>query len=124
MLTSLKKQQSVFPRSRETSDAAVKASYLLAQEIALASKPFSEGEFAKTFILKAAETVCPEKRQAFANISLTRNTVADRISEVAEDLDSQLNQSHLLRFQLKSMKARTLQMLHNWRYSSAELMTL
>lgn len=41
-------------------------------------------------MLKAAEIVCPDKRQAFANISLTRNTVADRISEQTADLDSQL----------------------------------
>lgn len=41
-------------------------------------------------MLKAAEIVFPEKRQAFANISLTRNTVADRISELSADLDSQL----------------------------------
>ncbi|XP_037774968.1 general transcription factor II-I repeat domain-containing protein 2-like [Penaeus monodon] len=90
LLTALKKQQSVFSRSREINDAAVKASYLIANEIALASKPFSEGEFVKTCMLKAAETVCPDKRQAFENISLTRNTVADRISDLAEDLDSQL----------------------------------
>ena len=41
-------------------------------------------------MLKAAELVCPEKRQAFANISLTRNTIADRISDLSADLDSQL----------------------------------
>ncbi|XP_037774148.1 general transcription factor II-I repeat domain-containing protein 2-like [Penaeus monodon] len=58
LLTALKKQQSVFSRSREISDAAVKASYLIANEIALASKPFSEGEFVRTCMLKAAETVC------------------------------------------------------------------
>uniref|UniRef100_A0A674D230 HAT C-terminal dimerisation domain-containing protein n=1 Tax=Salmo trutta TaxID=8032 RepID=A0A674D230_SALTR len=43
-------------------------------------------------MMKAAEIVCPEKRQAFANISLTRNTVADRISDLSVDLDSQLKQ--------------------------------
>ena len=90
LLAGLKKQQSVFTHSREISDAAVKASYLIANEIAVASKPFSEGEFVKTCMLKAAEIVCPEKRQAFANISLTRNTVADRISDLSADLDSQL----------------------------------
>lgn len=42
--------------------------------------------------MKAAELVCPEKRQAFANISLTRNTVAERISDQSADLDSQLKQ--------------------------------
>lgn len=74
--------------SRDISDAAVKASYLTANDIALASKPFSEGEFIKTCMMKASEIVCPEKRQAFANISLTRNTVADRISDLSADLDS------------------------------------
>lgn len=41
-------------------------------------------------MMKAAELVCPEKRQAFANISLTRNTIAERISDLSADLDSQL----------------------------------
>ncbi len=36
-LTGLKKQQAVFSRSREMSDAAVKASYIIAKEIASAS---------------------------------------------------------------------------------------
>lgn len=44
----------------------------------------------KTCMLKAAEIVCPDKRQAFANISLTRNSVADRISDLAGDLESQI----------------------------------
>ena len=35
----LMKKQSVFSRSKEISDAAVKASYLIAHEIASASKP-------------------------------------------------------------------------------------
>lgn len=87
---SLRKQQSVFSKSRETHDAAVKASYIIASEIAAASKTFSEGEFVKTCMLKAAELVCPEKRQALANISLSRNTVAERIGELAGDLSSQL----------------------------------
>ncbi|XP_073714947.1 general transcription factor II-I repeat domain-containing protein 2-like [Misgurnus anguillicaudatus] len=80
LLAGLKKQQSVFTHSRDISDAAVKASYLIANEIAVASKPFSEGEFVKKCMMKAAEIVCPEKRQAFANINLTRNTVVGRIS--------------------------------------------
>ena len=51
---------------------------------------FSDGDFVKTCMLKAAEIVCPEKRQAFENISLTRNTVADRISDLSADLGNQL----------------------------------
>lgn len=90
LLSSLKKQQSVFTHSRDISDAAVKASYLIAKEIVVASKPFSEGEFIKTCMVKAAEIVCPEKQQAFVNISLTRNTIAERISDISVNLDSQL----------------------------------
>lgn len=44
----------------------------------------------KTCILKPAEIVCPEKQQTFANISLMRNSVADKISDVSADLDRQL----------------------------------
>ena len=74
LLAGLRKQQSTFIQSREVSEAAVKASYLIASEIALAPKPYSDGDFVKRCMMKAAELVCPEKRQAFANISLTRNT--------------------------------------------------
>lgn len=89
LLSGLKKQ-SIFTHRQDISDAAAKASYLIANEIAVASKPYSEGEFIKTCMVKAAEIVCPEKRQAFANISLTRNTITDRISDLSVDLDRQL----------------------------------
>ncbi len=72
LLTGLKKQQAVFSRSREASDAAVKASYIIANKIASASKQYSGGD------LTVAEIACPRKWQAFANISLTRNTVAEK----------------------------------------------
>lgn len=75
---------------RAGTDEAVKASYLIANEIAQASKPFSEGEFVKKCMVKAAELVCPEKKQAFASISLSRNTVAERIEDLARDLNRQL----------------------------------
>lgn len=92
----------MFTHCREISDAAVKASYLIANEIAVASKPFSECEFVKTCMLKAVEIVCPVKRQAFANISLTRNTVANRISDVSVDLDNQLKRKvNMKRFKEK-----------------------
>lgn len=92
LVAGLKKQQSTFTRSRDISDEAVRASYIIANELVQASKPFSDGEFVKTCMLKAAEVVCPEKRPAFANISLTRNTVADRVTELSSDLSSQLKE--------------------------------
>ena len=41
-------------------------------------------------MLKAEEVTFSEKRQAFADISLTRNTIADRISDLSANLNSQL----------------------------------
>ena len=67
----------------------MKASYRIAHEIVQASKPFFDGDFVKTCMLKAA--VFPEKRSAFANISLSRNTVADRVTELSGDFGSQMN---------------------------------
>lgn len=87
-----KKQQSVFKRAHQASDAVVRASYRIAHEIAVSSKPFSEGEFIKKCMLMAAEDICPEKRQTFANISLSRNTIVDRIDELADNLNSQLRE--------------------------------
>ena len=57
----LKKQQFVFTSRPDISAADVKASYLTANDIALVSKPYCEGEVVKTCILKAAEIVCSEK---------------------------------------------------------------
>ena len=90
LLQCLKNHQSVFTHGRDISDSAVRASYLIAYEIAVSSKPFSEGEFIKTCMPKEAEVVFPEKRQAFANISLIRNTIVDRFSDLSANLNSQL----------------------------------
>lgn len=91
LLAGLKKQQAAFTRSREVSDGAVKASYLIASELVQASKPFSDGELIKKCMLKAAEVVCPEKQAAFANISLSRNTIADRVEDLSRNLTAQMN---------------------------------
>ena len=61
LIAGLKKQEFVFTSSRDICAAALMASYLIANDIALASKPCCEGEFVKTCILKAAEIVCSEK---------------------------------------------------------------
>ena len=85
----VKKQQSLFGKTR-VNDEHVKASFLIAQKLAALSKPYSDGELIKDAMLIAAELVAPEKKQAFANISLSRNTIADRIGDIAGDLQSQL----------------------------------
>ena len=40
--------------------------------------------------MMASEYICPEKRQAFANISLSRNTIAERVDELSENIHGQL----------------------------------
>lgn len=84
------KQRELFRKASKTCDDAVRASFVLAELIAKSSKPFTEGQFIKECMVKAAEIVCPDKRQAFENISLSANTVVERINELANDLQKQL----------------------------------
>ena len=86
LLAGLKKRQYAFTRSRDVSDGAVKASYLIGNELVQASKPFSDGEFVKICMMKVVEVVWPEKQFAFADISLSRDTIADRVEDISRNL--------------------------------------
>nr|XP_040025001.1 general transcription factor II-I repeat domain-containing protein 2-like [Gasterosteus aculeatus aculeatus] len=86
----LQSQQSLFVKSTAKNEAAVKASFIVAEEIAHASKSFSEGAFLKQCMLKVSEQVCPDQLQTFKNVSLSRNTIAGRVKELAENLTTQL----------------------------------
>lgn len=86
----LRLQQSLFTKSTAKNNAAMKASFIVAEEIAKASKSFSEGAFLKQCMLKVCEQVCPDQLQIFKNISLSRNTIADRVKELSENLATQL----------------------------------
>ncbi|KAJ3582444.1 hypothetical protein NHX12_000606, partial [Muraenolepis orangiensis] len=80
----------MFKKATSQSEAAVKASYIVAAEIAKSARPFNEGEFGKKCMMKVCDLVCPEKKQAFSNMSLSRNTVADRTCDLATNLYDQL----------------------------------
>ncbi|XP_056135376.1 general transcription factor II-I repeat domain-containing protein 2-like [Lampris incognitus] len=82
--------QSVFTRIGSESEGATEASCIIAEELAKASEPFSEGEFIKDCLEKVCNVVCPDKKQAFSNTSLSRNTVASRVEELASAVESQL----------------------------------
>lgn len=88
--SNLIKQQTLFVKVHKESVASVRASYVLAELIANNAKPYCEGDFIKECLVKAAEIVCPEKTKTFKEISLTRNTVADRIDGMAESLREKL----------------------------------
>ena len=61
----LNKQQTLFYKVNKESETAVRASYVIAEEIAKKRKPFSDGEFIKDCMMRAAEIVCPDKKQCF-----------------------------------------------------------
>lgn len=72
---------------------SLKASYLLAFKLAKASKPFSEGEFLKECMVETAGLLCPERKNKFENMSLSRRTVTRRVELIDEDLASELNKN-------------------------------
>lgn len=74
--------------------AAVKASFIVAEEIARVSKCFSEGAFfLQQCILKVSEQVCPDQIQTFKNVSLSRKHHCGRSYRTnAENLSTQLAQ--------------------------------
>nr|XP_061800942.1 general transcription factor II-I repeat domain-containing protein 2-like [Nerophis lumbriciformis] len=86
----LNSRQALFRKAKSQSEAAVKASFILAEEIAKSARPFTEGDFIKNCMLKVCDEVCPDKRQLFSNVSLSRNTIAERVDELSINLKEQL----------------------------------
>uniref|UniRef100_A0A668UY73 DUF4371 domain-containing protein n=1 Tax=Oreochromis aureus TaxID=47969 RepID=A0A668UY73_OREAU len=68
-------------------EAVVKASLIVAEEIAKSARPFTT---LKSCMMTVCDVLCPDKTQILANVSLRRNTIADRVCEMATDLRTQL----------------------------------
>ncbi|KAG6922308.1 GTF2I repeat domain containing 2B [Chelydra serpentina] len=60
--------------------------------IAKSSRPFTEGLFVKECLMKASEILCPDRKKVFEGISLSANTVACRITDLADNVQKQLIQ--------------------------------
>ena len=73
----LNKQQLLFVKKQNENELMVRASYIISEKIAKASKPFSEGEFLKECMIAAADIICPKMKNAFTNLSLSRRTVTE-----------------------------------------------
>ena len=97
----LVRQQNVF-EGKLAQKASIHVSYRVAYNVAKHSKPFGDGEFFKKCKLDIADQVCPEHRQKFEEVSLSRRTVARRIKAIDEDQTSQLKELVPL-FQLFSL---------------------
>ncbi|XP_076684338.1 general transcription factor II-I repeat domain-containing protein 2-like [Andrena cerasifolii] len=70
-------------------ESAVRCSYKIALEIAKSSRPFTDGEFIKNWLLITAE-LCLDEINKFESISLSRMTIMRRIQEMANDITRQL----------------------------------
>ncbi|UYV68375.1 hypothetical protein LAZ67_5004134 [Cordylochernes scorpioides] len=88
----MKKQQFMFTKVSQESEAAVHASYVLSEMIAKHSKPFTEGDFIKECLIKAAEIICPGSVKTFQALSLSRNTVVERVTDMARNLNDQIKE--------------------------------
>ena len=75
----VRSQQKMFTKAIAKNEAAVTASFIVAEEIARALKSFSEGASLKQYMLKVCEQMCPDQIQYLKNVSLSRNTIADRV---------------------------------------------
>lgn len=60
--------------------------------IAKRAKLFVEGEFVKDCVTKMVNAICPEKKQAFFNVCLSQNTMAQRTEELYTDLKRQVSE--------------------------------
>ncbi|KAI0989717.1 hypothetical protein GJ496_001204 [Pomphorhynchus laevis] len=68
----------------QDNSSVVEASYFISKAIAKAGKPFTVDDFFKKCMIHA---VCPKKKILFCSISLSDNTVAERISNLSIALD-------------------------------------
>ena len=68
----------------------MKVSYAISELIVRHSKPFSDVDFIKNCLETSAELLCPDKKNLFSSVSLSRNTVTRRTEEMACDIRDQL----------------------------------
>jgi hypothetical protein len=87
---SLTRTTSLFVKSTAESDKATRVSYDVSLLLAKRMKPFSDGDFVKDCLIAAVKTICPERIEAFQNISLSSRTVCRRIEEMSNDVQDSM----------------------------------
>ena len=90
MKSSLCKQRSMLANINLSNKNAVRASFALSEMIAKSSWPLAEGLFIKECLFKASDILCPNQKKLFEGTSLSPNTVATRVTELAADVEKQL----------------------------------
>lgn len=89
LLAKLQNQQGLFTKLHTSRDGAVKTSFVISHKIAKNSKPLSNGEFIKECLVDSAALICPEKKEAFEKVPLSRRTVTRRVEDIAGNLEIQ-----------------------------------
>ena len=69
---------------------SLRASFVISEMIAKSSRPFTEGLFVKECLVKESDILCPGKTKLFEGISLSPNTVASRVADLAANVEEQL----------------------------------
>ncbi|CAI9734739.1 Hypothetical predicted protein [Octopus vulgaris] len=90
--SNLVSQQNIFRKIDDGSKKYAKVSFVIAEKNARNMKPFSEGDFIKEYTTSAIEIFCLEKEKAIKCVSLSRNTITQRIEELGENTKMQLNE--------------------------------
>jgi hypothetical protein len=67
-------------------DNVIQTSYVVSELIAKKLRPHVEGEFVKECMVAAAEMLEPDK-VLFQSVSVSRRTVSDRITDLAQDIE-------------------------------------
>ena len=84
------KQRSFFTNINQSNEDSAKTSFVISEMIAKSSRPFTEGLFIKECLVKASDILCPGKKKLFEGISLSPNTVASRVTDLAANVEKQL----------------------------------
>lgn len=91
--SAFRKQRSLFTNIIQANEDTVRTSFVISEMIAKSSKPFTEGLFIKKCLLEASGILCPDKKKLFEGISLSPNTVASRIIDLATNVEKQLTET-------------------------------
>ena len=81
-------QQSLFKAARQSSEAATKVSFLITEAIAKRGKPLSDGEFVKDCLDIFTSVVCHDKKSMVEKTSLSSQTVARRVDDLANNIQN------------------------------------
>ncbi|XP_076042351.1 general transcription factor II-I repeat domain-containing protein 2B-like [Oratosquilla oratoria] len=86
----LQKQTSLFRKQNAVAEKVTRTSYKVSRILARRMKPFVDGDFIKECLLAVVDSVCPEQRSAFENMSLSSRTVRRRIEDMLDNVHDSL----------------------------------